>query len=243
MQNEIYEDDSDVAVIALRELFWIVVGIGLIVALAVSCAGPVYAASSVPQAVSMGHTLSACYPWWSLPLCLLAGLLPGLPSWSGYVAGRRGTVTGTGGWGARLRRRWSGVTAMGRRPWLLHWLLVVGLALLVLFLIAVVRADADPGVMMVTAYTDCDPGMRCDGITASGIQTRLGVCACGSRYSFGTRFYIPALRRYYICYDRGNLVGDRNLDLWYHYRTDALEFGVKHLEVQIVITSEAGLQR
>ena len=40
---------------------------------------------------------------------------------------------------------------MGRRPWPLHWLLVVGLALLALFLL-VARADADPGAMPLYHY-------------------------------------------------------------------------------------------
>jgi len=49
--------------------------------------------------------------------------------------------------------------------------------------------------MTITAYTDCDLGMwPCDGITASGIPTRPGVCACGPSYPFGTVFCVPALK-------------------------------------------------
>lgn len=97
------------------------------------------------------------------------------------------------------------------------------------------RVEADPGVVMtVTAYTDHDEGMRGDGITASGKRTCLGVCACGPRYQFGTRFYIEELGLMCICYDRGNLIKNRNLDLWFRDRGDALQFGVKHLEVEVL---------
>ncbi len=52
--------------------------------------------------------------------------------------------------------------------------------------------------MTVTAYTDCDPGMRCDGITASGLLTQDGVVACGPAFDFGTVFIVPTLGRSFV---------------------------------------------
>ena len=52
--------------------------------------------------------------------------------------------------------------------------------------------------MTVTAYTDCDPGMRCDGVTASGALTRDGIVACGLAFPFGTAFFVPALGRVFV---------------------------------------------
>lgn len=52
--------------------------------------------------------------------------------------------------------------------------------------------------MTVTAYTDYDPGMRGDGITASGLQTYDGACACGYGHDFFTLFYVPALGRAFV---------------------------------------------
>jgi rare lipoprotein A len=87
--------------------------------------------------------------------------------------------------------------------------------------------------MTLTAYTDCDPGMRCDGITKSGLETREGFCACGELYEFGTFFIVPDLGRSFVCFDRGSSVGDRSLDIWMANREEALAFGVQihHVEV------------
>lgn len=79
--------------------------------------------------------------------------------------------------------------------------------------------------MTLTAYTDCDPGMRCDGIMASGLQTFDGVAACGPAFAFGTVFVVPGLNRRFVCLDRGGAIGDGNLDIWMADRGVALEFG------------------
>jgi rare lipoprotein A len=87
--------------------------------------------------------------------------------------------------------------------------------------------------MTVTAFTSCDPGMRCDGITASGLQVQDGFCACGPGYEFGALFCVPDLGRCFVCFDRGRLVGDGNLDIWMANRQEALEFGVQHYRVEV----------
>jgi len=81
--------------------------------------------------------------------------------------------------------------------------------------------------------------MRADGITASGLQTFDGACACGSGYEFFTLFYVPSLGRAFVCVDRGNLVGDGNLDIWMEDREEALVFGVQTHRV-VVIEVEGG---
>ena len=85
--------------------------------------------------------------------------------------------------------------------------------------------------MLITGYTDCDLGMRCDGITKSGEMTGDGVCACGEGYELWTTFYIPRLRKWVICLDRGEAITDGRLDLWFRYRIDALYFGIDTYDV------------
>lgn len=87
----------------------------------------------------------------------------------------------------------------------------------------------------LTAYTDCDPGMRCDGIMASGITTFDGAAACGPAWPFGTVLYIPSMRRRFVCLDRGSAIGDAHLDLWMRDRQAALEFGVQRAAVILAL--------
>ena len=85
--------------------------------------------------------------------------------------------------------------------------------------------------LLVTSYTSCDLGMRCDGITASGHHVFDGAAACPPAWRFGTVFYIPALKRWGICADRGSAITAGRLDLWMQSRADALEFGRQELAV------------
>ncbi len=85
-------------------------------------------------------------------------------------------------------------------------------------------------VMTVTGYTACDPGMRCDGVTASGMLAREGICACGHAFDFGTAFFLPALHKVFYCQDRGGKIGNLNLDIFFTDKQEALQFGVqRHL--------------
>ena len=87
--------------------------------------------------------------------------------------------------------------------------------------------------MLITGYTDCDLGMRCDGVTTSGRLTGDGVCACGDSYEFWTTFYIPRLRKWVICLDRGDAITDGRLDIWFKYRANALQFGIDTYQVVV----------
>ena len=81
-------------------------------------------------------------------------------------------------------------------------------------------------VFTITAYDDSS-GI---GITASGTQTREGICACGPTYPFGTIFYVEGVGRF-VCQDRGGLVTDDNIDIWLPSYQEAMEFGIRQAEV------------
>ena len=95
-------------------------------------------------------------------------------------------------------------------------------------------------VMRVTAYTDGyestgkRPGDPAYGITASGERTQEGkTIAADKSIPFGTEVYIPELGQIYIVEDRGGAIKGDRLDLYIESLEDALEFGVKDLEVFI----------
>lgn len=82
-----------------------------------------------------------------------------------------------------------------------------------------------PREMSVSAYSG-------EGKTASGHPTGPGVCACGPRYPFGTRFDVPGVGTC-VCYDRGSLVTNNHLDLWVPTWEEAKAFGRKTLTVTV----------
>ncbi len=88
--------------------------------------------------------------------------------------------------------------------------------------------------MTITAYTDCDPGMRCDGIMASGIKTFDGAAACGPAWPFWTVLFVPALPKSLVCLDRGSAITDHHLDIWMKDRHQALAFGVRQATVWVL---------
>jgi len=95
--------------------------------------------------------------------------------------------------------------------------------------------------MTLTAYTDGDPGMRGDGVMASGLNTFDGAAACGPAFDFGTVFVVPVLGRRFVCWDRGSAIGYRNLDIWMYDRSAALEFGV--FQAEVVVWPERRFER
>lgn len=66
--------------------------------------------------------------------------------------------------------------------------------------------------LSVSAYTDAS-GVLPWGITASGVKTRDGICACGPSYPFGSLFILPD-GRVLECQDRGGAITDGHLDMW-----------------------------
>ena len=83
----------------------------------------------------------------------------------------------------------------------------------------------------VSAYTDAC-GMPPWGITASGVQTRPGIVACGPDYPFGTGFIFPD-HSLDICFDRGGKITNNHLDIWMNNRAAALEWGRQ--DVQAIV--------
>lgn len=79
----------------------------------------------------------------------------------------------------------------------------------------------------VSAYVDSE-GIPPWGITASGVETKPGICACGPGYSFGARFYSTETG-WIECQDRGGLVSNRHLDIWMKSEERMVEWGRKML--------------
>ncbi len=98
---------------------------------------------------------------------------------------------------------------------------------------------------VITGYTDYDPGMDGQGITASGEHTRPGVCAAGPSVPFGSLVCIISEGCYTVA-DRGSCIVDvgvtakdgcesvSNVDVWFADRDAALEFGRRHRLVIII---------
>ena len=93
----------------------------------------------------------------------------------------------------------------------------------------------------VTAYTAGEestgkqPGDPGYGITASGNEVQEDqTLACPPSLSFGTKVHIPELDKTFTCEDRGSAITNGRLDVYIDDLDDALEFGVKELQVQVM---------
>lgn len=102
-----------------------------------------------------------------------------------------------------------------------------------------------PGVkgetFTVTAYTagyestGKQPGDPAYGITASGAHVNEGqTLACPPSIPFDTKVYIPYFDETYSCQDRGSAITKGRLDVYMTNLDDALQFGVRDLQVQIL---------
>ncbi len=91
--------------------------------------------------------------------------------------------------------------------------------------------------MRVTAYCPCPKccGEYSDGVTACGYKIRPGdtFVAADRRYSFGTEMLIPGYSnsRAVKVLDRGGAIKGNRLDVFFATHQEALEWGVKYLEV------------
>ena len=92
----------------------------------------------------------------------------------------------------------------------------------------------DRRVMKITAYTKNDKGMNGKGITTNGEMVQEGRTIAADRsIPFGTEIYIPELGEQFVVTDRGGAIKGDRLDLFMESRKDAMEFGVRDLEVVI----------
>ena len=93
--------------------------------------------------------------------------------------------------------------------------------------------------MRVTAYCPCPKccGEYSDGVTACGHKIRPGdtFVAADERYSFGTEMLIPGYSNSQPVQvlDRGGAIKGNRLDVFFATHQEALEWGVKYLEVNV----------
>jgi rare lipoprotein A len=82
-------------------------------------------------------------------------------------------------------------------------------------------------VLRVTAYCD-------NGVTASGIRSGVGQCAAPRDVPFGSKIYIPALRRTFVVTDRTHPRFRHNtVDIFIPSEMKCLRFGRSYLECHI----------
>ncbi len=93
--------------------------------------------------------------------------------------------------------------------------------------------------MRVTAYCPCSRccGEYSDGITASGYRIRPGdtFVAADKEYPFGTEMIIPGYSssRVVKVLDRGGAITGGRLDVFFGSHEEALEWGVRNLNVKV----------
>jgi len=91
----------------------------------------------------------------------------------------------------------------------------------------------------VTAYCPCEKccGRFADGVTASGHVIKPGdrFVAASPEYTFGTIMEIPeyAAGKPVLVQDRGGAIKGNRLDVYFDTHQEALEWGVKILEVKL----------
>jgi 3D (Asp-Asp-Asp) domain-containing protein len=95
-------------------------------------------------------------------------------------------------------------------------------------------------LMRVTAYCPCSKccGEYADGITACGhkIGPRDAFVAADEKFAFGSELIVPGYNegRPVKVLDRGGSIKDNLLDVFFHTHEEALQWGVKYLEVKII---------
>jgi len=93
--------------------------------------------------------------------------------------------------------------------------------------------------MRVTGYCPCSKccGEFADGITANGHKIRPGdtFVAADKRYSFGTEMVIEGYSNSQTVkvLDRGGAIRGNKLDAFFHTHQQALEWGVKYIDVEV----------
>lgn len=95
-------------------------------------------------------------------------------------------------------------------------------------------------LMRVTAYCPCSKccGEYADGITACGhkIRPRDAFVAADEKFAFGSELIVPGYNegRPVRVLDRGGGIKGDRLDVFFHTHEEALQWGVKYLEVKII---------
>ncbi len=95
--------------------------------------------------------------------------------------------------------------------------------------------------MRVTAYCPCQKccGEYAEGITASGHEVSQGdhFVAADRKYPFGTKMIIPGYgsSQPVEVLDRGGAIRGNKLDVFFASHQQALEWGVRYLDVKILV--------
>jgi 3D (Asp-Asp-Asp) domain-containing protein len=93
--------------------------------------------------------------------------------------------------------------------------------------------------MKVTGYCPCPKccGQYSDGITATGHKIQPGdtFVAADKRYSFGTEMIIEGYNngQPVKVLDRGGAIKGNKLDAFFHTHQQALEWGVRYIDVKV----------
>lgn len=115
------------------------------------------------------------------------------------------------------------------------------LLVIVLILTGIAGANSYPDKWKISAYCACEKccGKFADGITASGKKAEYGMIACNF-LPFGAKVNIEGLGVFKV-QDRGakSQFGTKNrpiyhLDVYMTSHSQALQFGVKHLKVEVL---------
>lgn len=93
---------------------------------------------------------------------------------------------------------------------------------------------ASSGKYKITAYCSCSKCCgKTNGITASGTKATAGrTIAAPSNFAFGTKVKING--KVYTVEDRGGAIKGNKIDIYMGSHTDALAWGVRYLDVEIV---------
>ncbi|MFH1611718.1 MAG: 3D domain-containing protein [bacterium] len=91
--------------------------------------------------------------------------------------------------------------------------------------------------VIITAYSSTpDQTDSTPFTTALGTQVHDGIIACNF-LKFGTRVQIPSLfgDKVFVVEDRMARKNDHKIDIWFETREQAMQFGVRYAEVEILV--------
>lgn len=101
--------------------------------------------------------------------------------------------------------------------------------------VEVISREPEPEIWTVTAYCACEICCgKSDGITASGAKaTPYRTVAADPAIPYGTTVWIEGLGER-VVEDRGSAIRGKHLDVYMESHTEALDFGVQELRVEVV---------
>lgn len=102
------------------------------------------------------------------------------------------------------------------------------------------RSEASRLKVTATAYTSCDFGMQCTGVTATGKKVRKGhiavdpkVIPLHSKVRIISEDY-PEINGIYYAEDTGSAIKGKKIDIYFNNKKEALQFGRRKVEIAIL---------